>query len=45
MRLEFYERLAGFGVFSPDDAQARVRAGSFIGGGFCNGQYSSFSIH
>ena len=34
MTLEFYERLAGFGVFSPDDAQARVRAGSFIGGVF-----------
>lgn len=42
MTLEFYERLAGFGVFSPDDAQARVRAGSFIGGAFL--QWAIFII-
>lgn len=42
MTLEFYERLAGFGVFSPDDAQARVRAGSFIGGAFL--QWAIFVI-
>lgn len=34
MAYEFYHRLAGFGVFNPEDAQARVRAGSFLGGVF-----------
>lgn len=34
MVYEFYHRMAGFGVFNPEDAQARVRAGSFLGGVF-----------
>lgn len=34
MAYEFYHRLAGFGVFNPEDAQARIRAGSFLGGVF-----------
>lgn len=34
MAYEFYHRLAGFGVFNPEDAQARLRAGSFLGGAF-----------
>lgn len=34
MVLEFYHRMAGFGVFNPEDAQARIRAGSFLGGAF-----------
>ncbi|WP_420934865.1 hypothetical protein ACOJR9_02645 [Alteromonas sp. A081] len=34
MVYEFYHRLAGFGVFNPEDAQARLRAGSFLGGVF-----------
>lgn len=34
MVYEFYFRLAGFGIFDPEDAQARVRAGSFLGGAF-----------
>ena len=31
---EFYHRLAGFGVFNPEDPQARIRAGGFLGGVF-----------
>lgn len=34
MVYEFYHRLAGFGVFNPEDAQSRLRAGSFLGGVF-----------
>jgi hypothetical protein len=34
MVFEFYHRMAGFGVFNPEDAQARIRAGSFLGGVF-----------
>ncbi|MCZ8531612.1 hypothetical protein [Alteromonas sp. PRIM-21] len=34
MVLEFYHRMAGFGVFNPEDAEARIRAGSFLGGVF-----------
>lgn len=34
MVYEFYHRMAGFGVFNPEDAQARLRAGSFLGGVF-----------
>ena len=34
MAYEFYHRMAGFGVFNPEDAQARIRAGSFLGGAF-----------
>ncbi len=34
MAFEFYHRLAGFGVFAPEDAQARIRAGGFLGGTF-----------
>lgn len=34
MAFEFYHRLAGFGVFGTEDAQARIRAGGFLGGTF-----------
>ncbi|MEP1446457.1 MAG: hypothetical protein ABJK37_10150 [Paraglaciecola sp.] len=34
MIYEFYHRMEGFGVFNPEDAQARLRAGSFLGGAF-----------
>ncbi|GEA11124.1 hypothetical protein [Alteromonas sp. KUL49] len=34
MAYEFYHRLVGFGVFNPEDAQARLRAGGFLGGVF-----------
>ena len=34
MVFEFYHRLAGFGVFNPEDPQARIRAGGFLGGVF-----------
>lgn len=34
MAFEFYHRLAGFGVFNPEDAQARIRSGGFLGGVF-----------
>jgi len=34
MAFEFYHRLVGFGVFAPEDAQARIRAGAFLGGTF-----------
>ena len=34
MAFEFYHRLAGFGVFASEDAQARIRAGGFLGGTF-----------
>ncbi|MEW9796671.1 hypothetical protein [Alteromonas sp. CYL-A6] len=34
MAVEFYHRLAGFGIFNPEDAQARIRAGGFLGGTF-----------
>ena len=34
MVIEFYHRMAGFGIFNSEDAQARVRAGSFLGGAF-----------
>ena len=34
MAFEFYHRLAGFGVFGSEDAEARIRAGSFLGGTF-----------
>ncbi|TVP13231.1 hypothetical protein [Shewanella sp. KCT] len=32
MALEFYQRLTDFGIFNPEDAQARIRAGGFLGG-------------
>ena len=34
MAYEVYHRLVGFGVFNPEDAQARLRAGGFLGGVF-----------
>lgn len=34
MAFEFYHRLAGFGVFGSEEAEARIRAGSFLGGTF-----------
>lgn len=34
MAFEFYHRLAGVGVFTPEDALARIRSGRFLGGAF-----------
>lgn len=34
MAVEFYHRLAGFGVFDPNEIQGRIRAGAFLGGAF-----------
>ncbi|WP_258240896.1 hypothetical protein [Pseudidiomarina homiensis] len=34
MTLDLYERLVNFGVFNPEDANARVRAGALIGSTF-----------
>ena len=34
MAFEFYHRLVDFGVFASNDAQARIRAGGFLGGTF-----------
>ena len=42
MAVEFYQRMAGFGVFGVDDAQARLRAGSFLGGAFL--QWTLFAV-
>jgi hypothetical protein len=42
LTLDLYARLAGFGMFDPNDAAARIRAGGFIGGAFM--QWSVFAV-
>ena len=44
MAFEFYHRLAGFGMFASEDAQARIRAGGFLGGTFLQWLIQSYII-